>query len=36
MNRAYTISRTIPSNRLTSVAAAIAPEDFSILDTRAG
>jgi hypothetical protein len=32
MNAAYTISRTIPSTRLVSVAAAIAPEDFNICD----
>ena len=32
MNRAYTITRTMPSSRLSIVAPAIAPEDFSISD----
>ena len=35
MKFAYTISRTSPSTRLSMVAAAVAPEDFSICDMNA-
>ena len=34
MKLMYTISRTMPSTRLVSVATAIAPDAFNNLDTR--